>query len=306
MAHSHHKGEPHCALKGSESLQEAGHTRALQAVKLSTELEKPYEVVAAGKQFAETSAEGGGSGPLELHLLNAWMSPRKNQKPAQHCLCRKEAVRVKHSGGHQVRVSHVLSMAGLCALTRNASLVLLPPAPGRAIWTHAPVSIRQCQSTQANEHADIRGCPRHRVTHLWLCLSITRTKAVASAPSDGVVLPQMKRAQWTRLSIKGVHLLMAGGNWGQTCQSCLVYTSVSAVRISSSPLHRPKTLSGDWFQENKGKDKDGKPDYKEQSLYELLLTILSTKYLFQKLHQSPSYQKLKRQPCATSVGFRTA
>lgn len=67
------------------------------------------------------------------------------------------------------------------------------------------------------------------------------------------MLPKVERAQWIRLSLKGVHLLIAGGNW--EAQDHIVYTSVSATRILFSSLHIPKTLSGDLFQENKGKGK---------------------------------------------------
>lgn len=42
---------------------------SLTAIKPSIQLEKPAEVEAAGKQFAETSAEGRGSSSLERHLL---------------------------------------------------------------------------------------------------------------------------------------------------------------------------------------------------------------------------------------------
>lgn len=124
-------------------------------------------MVAAGKQFAETSAEGRGSSSLELHLLNAQMSPRKTEACASLHMqggdmrtsrrrdshsrrARNQTARVKCSGGHQVGVSHVLSMAGLCSLTRNGALVPLPRTPRMAVLTHAPVSIRQCQLTQAN------------------------------------------------------------------------------------------------------------------------------------------------------------
>lgn len=50
---------------------------SLTAIKPSIQLEKPAEVEAAGKQFAETSAKGRGSSSLERHLLCTWTRPRK-------------------------------------------------------------------------------------------------------------------------------------------------------------------------------------------------------------------------------------
>lgn len=50
---------------------------SLTAIKPSIQLEKPAEVVAAGKQFAETSAEGRGSSSSERHWLRAWTRPRE-------------------------------------------------------------------------------------------------------------------------------------------------------------------------------------------------------------------------------------
>lgn len=72
---------------------------SLTAIKPSIQLEKPAEMVAAGKQFAETSAEGRGSSSLECHLLCTWTRPSKTGVWA-----------LLHMQGRDIRKNHRTSL----------------------------------------------------------------------------------------------------------------------------------------------------------------------------------------------------
>lgn len=220
------KVSPTVPWKRASPRRDWGHASARQAVKLSIESEKPYEVVAAGKQFAETSADGRGSSSLQLRLLNAWTSPRKteawaslrmqggNRHPSHHSDSHSRRARpasisfslwagspCQMKRGHQALVSDVLSMACLCALTRHGALSPLPRTPRMATCTCSHKAVSMNTSKLAGRH---RSLPQNlSVTCFWICLSITRTKTVAPSPFLLNRATQHAKGSVDRTSIEG-------------------------------------------------------------------------------------------------------